>query len=433
MAHLRGLFKLRIPIVCLFALCSLAAFGQAQVPPTTKPDPVALLNEVAQNYARAKTYHIEAVEEVLRINPQFYEWNESRLKAIQGTGNRFRFQIKTGMGSGSWLQISDGKMQWFYSENLGRYMELPASPDGPSEMVRVMGFGGEMDQAKSLTRTLEASASQHHSVIALPDETLSLNGQTYACYVVHDSRQAEFAPHKFPNNYERTFWIEKQNKVIRKVVGTSNAYSLGDDTFRHPVYSMVTTTTYPVVQLNVRDPDSEFLFQPPANTKKVATLDPPEYIPRSQPANLSTLLNQPAPPVDFIANSGQTISLASYRGKPVLLDFWATWCSPCMESMPKLVRLEQQLRGKGIALISIDEDTDPQTAEQYFARHQYQWTDFHDNNGAILKAFQGKVVPLLILIDSDGRVRSYENTWDGLALRSAIAKLGPQYATFAPK
>ncbi len=428
-----GLFNLRILIVCLFTLCSLAAFGQAQVTPATKPDPVGLLNEVAQNYARAKTYHIEAIEETVRINPQYYNWQKTYLTAIQGTENRFRFQIKTGIGLRSWLQVSDGKAQWLYGEHSNRYMEQPASQGEPTIMSRVFGFGGELEQAVWMIHNLESLAAEHNSTAFLQDETLTMGGHDYSCYVVHDSQPKEDTLSERLHNYERTFWIDKQSKVIRKIVSTGDEYVFGDDIHSHPAYTLATTTIYPVVELKASDSDTIFSFTPPADAKKVTTFNPPGLRPPLKPANTTTLMDQPAPDVQFVAKNGKTISLASYRDKPVLLDFWATWCAPCVESMPKLAQLERQLRGKNVAIISVDEDNDAETARQYFIRHQYVWTDYHDNNGTIQKAFHAKAIPLIVLIGPHGKILFYENTWNGPALRSAIAKLGPEYASFKPQ
>ncbi|HET9086864.1 MAG TPA: TlpA disulfide reductase family protein [Acidobacteriaceae bacterium] len=326
------------------------------------------------------------------------------------------------------MQISDGRTEWFYAERWHRYIEQPVSPDGPSIMVHMVGFGGELGQAKSMIRELEHLADPKDSNLMLQEETIDLNGQKYPCYVVHVSRQKSDRADKVPYKFERTLWIDKRSKVIRKVIETSAAYIPGSPTYRYPTSNTATTTTYPVVELNADDPVSEFFFAPPTNAKRVATLDPPYYTPRVQSAYSAKLLNMPAPAVVFVTTNGQGVSLAAYKGKPVLLDFWATWCVPCMESMPKLARLNQRLGRKGITVISIDEDADANAGKEFFARHNYDWQKFHDDHRAIQKAFEGKAIPLTLLIDQDGKIVFNSSGWDGAALRSAIATLGPQYA-----
>lgn len=424
---------MRILAVLLFTLCSIKLFADSKAPAPAKIDPVSLLGEVARNYARAKTYHIEATQERIASNSRFYQWEKEDLTAIQGTKNRFRFEIKTGMTGGSWLQVSDGRTEWFYAQRWHRYIERPASPDGPSAMVHMVGFGGELRQAKLMVQQLEHLASAQNFNRMLPNQTIDLDGQSYVCYVVHFSRRETDRAHKVPYNYERTLWIEKQNKVIRKVVETSGAYIPGSPTYGHPIYNTRTTTIYPVVELNVNNPVSEFVFAPPVNAKKVSTLDPPYYsaqVPSMRPARL---LNMPAPAVVFVARNGQRTPLAAYKGKPILLDFWATWCGPCMESMPRLARLNQRLTGNEITIISIDEDADAKAAEEFFARHKYGWQEFHDEHGAIQKAFEGNAIPLTVLIDRNGKIVFYGRGWEGPDLRTAIAKLGPQYTAFGSK
>ena len=63
-----------------------------------------------------------------------------------------------------------------------------------------------------------------------------------------------------------------------------------------------------------------------------------------------------APAFELKNLRGETVSLRSYRGKAVLLNFWATWCAPCVAEMPSLVRLSKELKDKGVELLSINVD-----------------------------------------------------------------------------
>ncbi|HET9086863.1 MAG TPA: hypothetical protein VFN53_05030 [Acidobacteriaceae bacterium] len=88
---------MKILVVWLIALCSINVFADTKNAAPAKINSTFLLSEVARNYARAKTYHIEAVQERIAANSRFHEWEKVDLIAIQGTKSRFRFQIKTGM------------------------------------------------------------------------------------------------------------------------------------------------------------------------------------------------------------------------------------------------------------------------------------------------------------------------------------------------
>jgi thiol-disulfide isomerase/thioredoxin len=135
-------------------------------------------------------------------------------------------------------------------------------------------------------------------------------------------------------------------------------------------------------------------------------------------------IGQTAPPVQFLLSDGNRIALESYRGKPVLLDFWATWCGPCVLAMPNIERLYSLANKLGLTVISVDEDNDALAAAAYLARHEYAWTNYHDLNGRVRKAFRGNYIPLTILIDAQGKVAYYDSRSNDEALRAAIAKLG---------
>jgi thiol-disulfide isomerase/thioredoxin len=145
-----------------------------------------------------------------------------------------------------------------------------------------------------------------------------------------------------------------------------------------------------------------------------------------------SLTGQPAPEVSFVAADGTKISIASFRGKPLLLDFWATWCGPCLVSMPALNRIYQDIKDKGIPLITLDLDhNDPDAAPDYLARHNYAWTNYHDSGGEISRSFKGEGIPLTVLIDAKGKIAYYDFGGDETAVRKAIAALGPEFASIA--
>jgi thiol-disulfide isomerase/thioredoxin len=66
------------------------------------------------------------------------------------------------------------------------------------------------------------------------------------------------------------------------------------------------------------------------------------------------MTDDPIPTLRFKGADGKVVSIESYRGKPLLLDFWATWCGSCVAGLPELAELYQQAKDKGLVLISID-------------------------------------------------------------------------------
>lgn len=115
----------------------------------------------------------------------------------------------------------------------------------------------------------------------------------------------------------------------------------------------------------------------------------------------------PAPPITFLDQSGAKLSLESFRGKVVVLNLWATWCTPCVAEMPTLDRLQQQLQGLGVVVIALSIDRGgPNVVKGFYDEHGIKNLGVYVDP-SMRSQFDLKVVglPTTILIDRDGRER----------------------------
>ena len=99
------------------------------------------------------------------------------------------------------------------------------------------------------------------------------------------------------------------------------------------------------------------------------------------------------------------LNLASYRGKVVYLDFWASWCAPCRQSFPWMNQLQQAYGPKGFVVIAVNVDRERGLADDFLRQTQPNFKIIYDANGEIATAYNFKDMPTSILIDRDGKVR----------------------------
>jgi thiol-disulfide isomerase/thioredoxin len=104
--------------------------------------------------------------------------------------------------------------------------------------------------------------------------------------------------------------------------------------------------------------------------------------------------------------SGQQLHLSEYRGKLVLLDFWATWCDPCREEIPHFVELQNKYRDQGLQIVGISMDDGPEPVRDFYQSFKMNYPVVMGNatTGELYGGVLG--LPIAFLIGRDGRIYS---------------------------
>ncbi len=100
-----------------------------------------------------------------------------------------------------------------------------------------------------------------------------------------------------------------------------------------------------------------------------------------------------------------TVSLSSYRGKVVYLDFWASWCAPCQAALPALEELRKEFPADQFQVIAVNVDQDPEKALRLLEKHKIGYPSAADPEGRLPETFKLKTMPTSYLIDREGVVR----------------------------
>jgi thiol-disulfide isomerase/thioredoxin len=247
----------------------------------------------------------------------------------------------------------------------------------------------------------------------VPEQTIEVAGKSVSCMVI--TTEGEMPDARSHITIRFTFWIDKQTKLIRKSTQRSEG-ELTAEPGAH--YAGLDERLYQVAEIDVSHfPEDTFSFAPPPSAILVKEFED------KQAQELAKLVGKPVPPLTLKASGGKEVTLQSFAGKPVLLDFWATWCVPCRESLSALEKLYEENEAKGLVLLSLDEDDDnPQKATDFWTTRKEPWPNFHAGK-EILDKFPLHGIPYFVLLNGSGKVTFSQAGLDENGLRTAIAAL----------
>jgi thiol-disulfide isomerase/thioredoxin len=132
------------------------------------------------------------------------------------------------------------------------------------------------------------------------------------------------------------------------------------------------------------------------------------------------------PPLALEDLQGGVHDLAQYKGKVVLVNFWATWCEPCRAEMPSMERLRASLAGQPFEVLGVNMAEPLSRIEKFTATVPVAFTLLRDRDGATARAWGAKVLPASYLVDREGRIRYFvygEVDWSSAAVRAKVAEL----------
>ena len=124
---------------------------------------------------------------------------------------------------------------------------------------------------------------------------------------------------------------------------------------------------------------------------------------------------------------GRTVRSKDLRGKVVVLDFWATWCGPCVQALPELKSLDAQMKGEPFTLISISVDDRKEDVAAFVKRNGMTWKQAWDGTGQLAgNAFAVESFPTYVVLDHEGRQVFRQAGWaprrSARALEDAVRK-----------
>jgi thiol-disulfide isomerase/thioredoxin len=145
-------------------------------------------------------------------------------------------------------------------------------------------------------------------------------------------------------------------------------------------------------------------------------------------ADLKLWTGGPPPALALKDLNGGQHRLADYRGRVVLINFWATWCGPCRDEMPSIQRLKDKLAGKPFAVLAVNLDEPESRIQKFLSQMKLDFTILLDPGRSAAKAWNARILPASFIIGADGRVRYSlvgEINWDNEHVVARISELLP--------
>ena len=122
---------------------------------------------------------------------------------------------------------------------------------------------------------------------------------------------------------------------------------------------------------------------------------------------LATTIGQTAPDISLTTPEGKELSLSSFKGKVVLIDFWASWCGPCRKEMPNVVKAYAKFKNKGFEIFGVSLDMDKDRWVEAIAKDGITWpqvSDLKQWGSSVVKLYNIQGIPYTVLLDKEGKI-----------------------------
>ena len=309
--------------------------------------------------------------------------------------------------SGPLAQFStDGKSLTVYSVRGKKYTRQDA-PTGPDAIAQVLG------QSRALLPTLLSRPAILTRLLVQPGvQVARAGGGTVGGVAVDVVNVTSPATRRSPR-LTLSLAVGRRDHLLRRLTESAPVSLAGPKA----LHTETVTRLAADPRLTARD----FTFTPPKGVTKMAQ--------RAEPAMHDPRLVKGAQPFPFMARdlSGQPLSLAQYRGKVVLMDFWATWCGPCVGEMPNVIAAYKKYHSQGFDVVGISLDQDRGALTAFLKHNQMPWRQVYDGKyweSAVPRQYGIRSIPFALLIGRDGKIARVEARGPDLepAIQQALAR-----------
>lgn len=369
------------------------------------------LAAIHSKYGEMKEYSFEGtlVVEGQRGSNPGRQLAKAKVSLAVGPEGRYRLEVD-GEERDPYLLACDGQKSWAYVPKLKQYTETEGSvllDTGEEE--------GESDSERDLAATFSQSVAQ---IFADLVKTAAQAGPAEPAQVKYGGKKSTWPTLQVVSKPDSdgaknltAVIFDPETLRIGRLVQAHISQDNGERTMVRMVLD------FERFDANQPAPADTYTFVPPKNAKLVDAVPIPGQ-------TGSFLLNKPAPDFELKTLEGDRIRLSDLRGKPVLLNFWASWCGPCRRELPGLLNIHRDLTSKGLVILGVN-DEGRGAARKYAAEANLMFDTVDDFGKKAHKLYRVRSIPTVFLIDKDGTiVRFFSGARDEATLRAALKAIG---------
>ncbi len=385
------------------AVMPLAAAGLPSAPKTAQA--------VAERCQKAGEYSFEG-EFVLggqQGSAPGRELSRAKVKVASAPGGKYYLRLEPA-DKDAYVLVSNGEKSWAWVPRLKQYSEEEAAPLEEREAPEEGESDTERDLAEAFVRMVMPVLGRVYSTAQSAD----FNGEVA---VKVDGKKGKWPllrvlsrPAADGSQTLTQLAVDPETLNVGRMVYSTLAEQAGRRTVIQMTLNFSSFRLGPV-------PESTFTLTPPGNHKLVDVVPIP-----GQTGSL--LVNQPAPDFELSTLEGNRVRLSSFRGRPVLLTFWASWCGPCRRELPEVSGIYREYNDKGLVVMGVN-DEGKAIARRFAAQEGLPFPTLDDGGLKAHRLYRVRAIPSTFLISADGKVvRFFRGARSGAALRAALAAVG---------
>lgn len=377
-------FSLVIVSACALLVCT-AGFAQEAA-----PDPKALVEQAGAFLQKQGKFSVDASMSMKITSPAANQESSASFQITLVRPNRLAMIANAGELAAS--VYSDGENIVTYHQSLNKYL-VETAPDNVGQFTEKEAGQIFAGPGGFLLNVLSPN----------PAESL-LEGTTGAKYVGKEEiagksyHRCRFEQEQF----DWDIWIAAEgDPLIHRFVPdmTKQLQSLPEEMRRG--FKMELRVAFDKWNLDPTINESTFVFAPPEGAEKVNT-----FLSEQEEEGPHPLLGKVAPPFQLQNLEGKPVDLARHAGKQiVILDFWATWCGPCIAAMPEVKATADKFADKGVVVYFVNLQEDAETIREFLKEQKLVVPVALDIEGAVAAEYGVSGIPQTVIIGKDGKVQ----------------------------